>query len=156
MHHSEVGLLDRLLAGMRIGIVQGVEVLHQSDHRITGLGERVLLCADSMSVSHSSDRQGRLTSETDPRAPVERQVFPSVFGVLFPALWPEGPGVFAPEVGAAVHGEHVVRYQLALAHVDGRSRVGASSDGEGGVSGRDAEVDRDWGLETENCECELS
>jgi hypothetical protein len=33
-----------------------------------------------------------------------------MFGVLFPALGPESAGVFAPEIGAAVHGEDVVGY----------------------------------------------
>lgn len=73
-----------------------------------------------------------------------------MLGVLFPALGPESTGIRTPEIGAAVHGEHVVGDHCAFLHVDGGPAVGTSPDGEGGVLCCDAEVDGDGWLEAED------
>lgn len=43
MHHSQIGQLDRFLAWVRIRILKGIEMLHQSDDSVTSLREGVLL-----------------------------------------------------------------------------------------------------------------
>lgn len=135
---------------MRIRVFQGIEMLHQPDNGVTRLGEGVLFCEDqheNPTILHLLQDIGqRLTTKTNPRPTVKRQILPSMLGVFFPPLRPEGRRILAPVIGAAVHGEDIVRDHLALLHINRRASVGTASDGEGGVFCSDAEVDRDGGL----------
>jgi hypothetical protein len=94
---------------------------------------------------------GKLTSKTDPRTSVKGQILPSVLRIFFPSLGPEGSRVGTPEVCTAVHCEDIVCYHLAFADVDWGALVWAAAGGEGCVFSGGAEVDRDGGLEAEDC-----
>jgi hypothetical protein len=47
MHHSQVRILNRLLAGIRIRILDRIEILHESDNSVTGFSKSILFYESS-------------------------------------------------------------------------------------------------------------
>lgn len=90
-----------------------------------------------------------LTSQTDPRPPVEGQILPPALGVLLPPLRAERVRVIPPQVLPPVHREDVVPDDRVLLHVHRGPLVRAAADGERGVDHGDAEVERDRGVQAE-------
>lgn len=160
MHHRQIRLLNRLQPRIRVRTLKTIKVLHQSDDSIARLSEGILLyrrisfCHHRGKFTPFKNRKSReceqLTTKTDTRSTIKREVLPPMLGVLFPALGPESTRIRTPEIGAAVHGEDVVGDHCALLHVDGGPAVGTSPDREGGVFGCDAEVDGNGWLEAED------
>ena len=119
-------------------LFHALEPLQYPHHRIPHLGERKLL------------------PDADPRAPVERNVFPRFGLPVLPSVRAEEEGIreggrgWRVEIEAALHYYWRVADWGVLADTDGFEAGGTAAVGEGGVVEGEADVEGDTWVEAEN------
>lgn len=137
-------------------VFESVKVLHQANNHIACFDEGVLLWKPVSLFIHYHKWTEVLTTETNTRPAIKRNILPGARATLNPSLRVEFFGVWAPDVLSAVHCVQTKRYHSALFNKYARFSVGPAADGERGVSECHAAVDGHWGEESEGYIHELA